>query len=261
MDLNDFNYVHIGNDYISKDLWVNIINDGNRTKPIGGLWTSPFNNVEGSISDWSDLLLETPRLLYGHSCDKGCLLKINAKSNICDFSNSQEVQRIIQMHNMLKSIDYEKLSTLYDGVFVSPYALSYQLRHGLFENWDVRTLLIFNLDIIESYMPITIEQRDVFFIAEMGTINTVGNFSRNYNYLCNLVNQLFEKELQNISYVNSYELKQKIIISEHKVYSSILKQIDFKINPKFDNFDIIRAALLNERHKQYVKIKNTSMVK
>lgn len=254
MNLKDFNYVHIGAKYISKDLWVNIIHEEETKKPIGGLWTCPFNNIAGSISDWTDFLLENENLFYRMPHDEGCLLKVNSKSNICRLDSDNAVQQIKQKHDMPVAINYEKLATLYDAAFVSPFSMSSQLRHTEFNNWNIRTLLLFNLDIIDSYAPITIEYKDYgFYIKEVEKLKIIEDTSKQYNLICDLANQLFEKRLQNTPTQDPYKLKQCIIRIEHDIYKYVLEQVNYQINSKFENSEIIKAILLNERHKHYKK--------
>jgi len=254
MSLNNFNYVHIGNNHISKELWMDVINNDKGSKPIGGLWTSPFNNIEGSISDWTDLLLEQPELIPHHPYEKGCLIKLKDNCNICYLTTTEKIKEIKKLHNM-ETIDFEVLSKLYDAIYVAPYSMNSTLRHSEFKGWNIRTLLICNLDIIDYYMPIIIEKKEGFIITETKDICTIKDPNEEYFIVCDIIKKLFENKLQKINYSNLTELRKKLQQLEQEIYHIIIEQVQDKISEQSDNYYIIKAILENEKHKQYEKRK------
>lgn len=254
MNLSNFDYVHIGNDKIIKELWLDIINVDNQTKPLGGFWTSPFNNIKGSISDWTDLIWENEERLSHFSYEHGCLIKLKDDANICYLSNDKEIYQIKQFYNMTQ-INYEKLSTIYDAVYVAPWSMGYDLRHGEFDKWSVRTLLIFNLDIIDCYIPIKIEKQKGFFITKTEDICAIKKPTELYYQICDNVRNLYNQKLNKIHFDNPLLLKQILEEIETEIYLTTSKKVTQKINDMVDNYYIIKAIIANEKHKQYQKRK------
>lgn len=250
MNLENFSFAHIGSNFIAKELQYNItyFQSPIYNKPIGGLWASPFYNVTGSISDWTDLMLEHSYLMNKFPHENGCLFNISNNSKICNLTTDEEINQIKEQYHM-NTINFEELSSYYDAFFIHPWTMSYDLRNKDFQKWKIRTLLINNLDIISNYLPITIYYNEGFYIQDIGELKTISNPSNEYYMLCDFVHQFYKNQLK-----DSFE-EAKIIKLEHEIYQLLLKQIDKKLHPKADNSEILKAILFNEKQKQYQKRK------
>ena len=151
------NLVTLGIDEIKKDQFNEIKNMKRGNKPWGGLWTSPIESEYG----WYDFV-KGEHYRKEHYLDKMTLITLKSDAKIYkidsveDFDLCPHLQERGAIFDKFKKIDFEKLSEDYDGVWITVKAIvDLENRHqdfmGDLYGWDVETVLLFNLDCIESY--------------------------------------------------------------------------------------------------------------
>lgn len=140
-------------------------------KPRNGSWAAPitqeFGDEEWPLFRYDELLGEVI------SGEKWLLNKfqfkstyeIDPNSKILIIDNDQMVEKLPlykdeKLSEMMEEdkyhIDFEKLATMYDGMYVRPEALTSAL-DDLFYGWDVNSLVVFNKDIIKNLESVPIE--------------------------------------------------------------------------------------------------------
>lgn len=223
-------YVHIGNNKIQKDLWYDVQNNGK--KPIGGLWTSPY--IEECICDWIENISMNPEQYINESITHGCFIKLNPNAKIC-YVQSEKKLREMKEYLGNSILDFEKLSKNYDLFYVNPEGLK------SFYHWTVRTMLILNINAIESYIPFDIGYEEVsssynhFFIKKMYDKKNVEEHTDSYYQIFNLY---LEKYASILSLTNKNIIKRKLleeckdIIKQQNLYGicdTIVENEIFKI--------------------------------
>ena len=155
------NLITLGIDEIRKDKFEKIKNMRRGNKPRGGLWTSPIDSIYG----WYNFV-KGERYRSDHYLDKMVLITLKPDARIYKIDSVEEfdlcphlkepLTMSQDMFSKFKKIDFEKLSKDYDGIWVTVKAIvDLENRHqdfmGDLYGWDVETVLLFNLDCIESY--------------------------------------------------------------------------------------------------------------
>lgn len=159
------NLITLGIDKIDPEKFEEVKNCFLRNKPKGGLWTSPENSKWG----WKDFVMsenyQEKRYLKNMTL---ITLKPTAKIYIikdidsylnCTLRNVMYEDQISELLTKHQYIDFEQLSKEYDALWVTEEAIeklgSIDLLGdfclGPLNGWDVETVLLFNLDCIESY--------------------------------------------------------------------------------------------------------------
>lgn len=238
MNTNNYEYAHIGNSDIKKEMYIEILNDN--AKPYGGFWACPNNKVEGSISDRTDYVLDNIDGKFLRYNEKyGCLFNIKPNSNILYLKKDIDVEEIKSKYSKGDYIDYEQISKHYDALFVNPYSLSQNLRKTEFNDWNVRSLLIFNLDCIEEYLPFEFKviKNIGAYITSIGDPKIVNQLPSNYYHIEYLVYQLFKKRI---------EKKQNTGIEEIKF--ELMEEFRNMLN--VDSYNMVESIIINEASKQ-----------
>lgn len=245
MNTQNYKFVHIGNFNIKKEMFIDILNDG--VKPYGGFWACPNNNIEGSISDRTDYILENLNgkfLRYNEN--RGCLFNLKETASILYLSTDDDVKKIKKEFSNGKYIDYEKISNIYDALYVNPYSFSYSLRQNEFYDWNIRSLVIFNLDCIEEYVPFEFEiiENKGTYITKIYESQHVKPLPTNYYYIRSIIYNLL-----------------KIKIGQQKTDKTInIEKIKFELMNELKNFvnassyDMVESIIINECTKQKKKI-------
>lgn len=246
-----YEYVHIGNKRIEKGQYLDIFNNpDNKFKPFGGFWASPFNNVTGSISDWTDIILENYEKFLHFNHTTGCLFNIDTSSKIYNLETNSDINNIKNNYYCKGYIDFEQISKEHDAIFLNPTS---SIKKYI-PTWGCRTLLIFNMDIITQTLPIEFLFKigKSFNITNYGTPSTINDLPTNFYQNKYLIYQLFIENLKKHDYENS---SNKIRILE-----TIKKElIDyFKKCLKEEDFHIIEAIIINQCTHQKKLIRKDS---
>lgn len=164
-------------------------------RPTGGLWSCVFNENDEYKSQWVKFccfnmnewltekcvkfkLKEDARILVLNSYEKVKSLASEYPRNVnevksdevkSDEIKSDEVESDETKSNLFdldkKYVDFEKLSADYDGIFVDfDWYRKFRLEHNeskqyshIFEQWNVSSLLLFNIDCIKEQESYTLD--------------------------------------------------------------------------------------------------------
>ena len=155
------NLISLGIDEIRKDQFKVVKNSRRSNKPNGGLWTSPIDSKYG----WYDFVVGE-QFRCDHYLNKMVLITLKPDAKILKISSAIDFdccpyinENLIFGHDIFskfRRIDFETLSMYYDGIWITLEAMEdLEERHkyvmGDLYGWDVETVLLFNLDCIESY--------------------------------------------------------------------------------------------------------------
>ncbi len=245
MNIENYKFVHIGSSSIRKELFIDILNDG--IKPYGGFWACPNNNIEGSISDRTDYILENQEgkfLRYDEN--KGCLFNLKENTSILYLLTDNDVKNAKEKWSNGNYIDYEKISKIYDAIYINPYSFSYNLRQNEFYNWNIRSLLIFNLDCIDEYVPFEFEiiPNKGAYIKKVEQPQKIKSLPPNYYCIKSLIYTLLKLKIE------------KQITSD----SINIEQTKFELMKEFKNildensYNMVEAIIINECTKQKRKL-------
>lgn len=245
MNTQNYKFVHIGNFNIKKEMFIDILNDG--VKPYGGFWACPNNNIEGSISDRTDYILENLNgkfLRYNEN--RGCLFNLKETASILYLSTDDDVKKIKKEFSNGKYIDYEKISNIYDALYVNPYSFSYSLRQNEFYDWNIRSLVIFNLDCIEEYVPFEFEliENKGAYITKIYEPQNVKPLPSNYYYIRSIIYNLLKIKIE--------QQKTDKTINIEKIKFELMNELKNFVNAS--SYDMVESIIINECTKQKKKI-------
>ncbi len=169
--MNNQKYITIGTKTITKELFRNVLRPLNNYYflPTGGFWSSPYD--EYNISPWFDYLIDNKSDYPEKNLNSASIFTLKDDTKILTIDNYERLKEIIEeypsYHHILNfykeqtskelSINYELLSKDYDGIYVNYKRFEYSRDTIIFNKWDVNTLLLFNLDAIDTYTSATIK--------------------------------------------------------------------------------------------------------
>lgn len=158
-------YITIGTKTITKEIFRNILRPLNNYYflPTGGFWAAPYNKY--TISPWFDYLIDNRDSYLEKRINNASIFTLKDDAKILTIDNYETLKKIIEKypsyHHLLNyyknqnsnelSINYELLSKDYDGIYVNYKNFEYSRDTIIFKEWDVNTLLLFNLEAIDNY--------------------------------------------------------------------------------------------------------------
>ena len=164
-------YIMVGTKIITKEIFRNVLRPLNNYYflPSGGFWSAPYN--EYSISPWFDYLIDNRSTYPEKDINSASIFTLKDNAKILTIDNYETLKDIIEKypsyHHLLNfykeqtnkelSINYELLSKDYDGIYVNYKNFEYSRDTIIFNHWDVNTLLLFNLDVIDNYTSANIK--------------------------------------------------------------------------------------------------------
>lgn len=201
-------FANVGTDVLRREYMNAIIDTEKVIKPAGGLWCTDF--IDSKYIPWLDYMLSEPKIFFRKSpidnpfSQDAVFVKVNKNAKIFQLSGNDQYHLFREQYGL----SYERLSEDYDGVYVDLvrcFGDSYEERMTHFNLFSISSLILFNLDVIDSYRRAKLE---------------IEPFDYDYEYEC----------------ISSYELKMDD--KEYKIeplsseYLSILEEIYLK----FKNF-------------------------
>lgn len=169
--MNKQKYIMIGTKTITKEIFRNVLRPLNNYYflPTGGFWSASYN--EYTISPWFDYLIDNHDAYSEKDIKSTSIFTLKDDAKILTINNYETLKDIIKKypsyHHLLNfykeqtnselSINYELLSKDYDGIYVNYKNFEYSRDTIIFKDWDVNTLLLFNLDAIEDYISANIK--------------------------------------------------------------------------------------------------------
>ena len=221
-------YLTIGTDHLLEEYRQKIMDSNVKCnlKPLGGLWLTKYDDKYPNYSSWMDYLLENIHIMYYKNkqtdlfLQKGVLVTLNNNAKIFELKDRESLAYLINNYQDNEGrISYEKLSRDYDGIDVSVYKIydANDLRTKMFlANYGVDSLVLFNLDVIESYRkvqieiePFDLEEKNSEYYYEIkidDEVHYINEVSKDYdNLLGNIVLELHDyilnkkEEYKNVS--------------------------------------------------------------
>lgn len=165
-------YIHIGSSTILQSNFRNILRplDNFSLSPSGGFYACEFKSFN-YISDWYKYLLSEIDIAKYKNLQDATVFTLKENANILIVEDYQTVSKLIkeypsyhqilsfpqQLNEKNTIFDFEALSRDYDGIYLNYKAFAYKGQTIIFDNWYVDTLLLFNLDCINSYYSASID--------------------------------------------------------------------------------------------------------
>lgn len=210
------NYLSIGTNYISKNLFQPIKN-GNGYKPYGGIWATIHNKEYINYNEWMDHILLNPYILFNIYKENpleipAVYITLNNNSNIFTLNSKETLTYLLNNYPLNDWINFEKLSKNYDGIYINILELARCTTKEQFNkllSYSVNTLILFNPECINYYQKTTIKINTTDFnpaSLEMG-----------YTININDKKEIIEKE--NIEIINLIERLKKYIKDNNLPYN------------------------------------------
>lgn len=267
-------YVTVGTKTISSNIFRRILRPLNNFafKPTGGLWASTFN--EYIISEWYDYIItESTDLMLYKNIDTASIFILKDDAKILKLESYDKVIELAKKypsyHHMLglcetltkqnAIFDFEELSKEYDGVYVDYYKINFSGEIETFKTWSINTLLLFNINCIDSYQSIDIIPQNPYDSEELPKIVSISDKkivskpSDIYMHLYQYTKKLF-KDLSifysNITDYNNYLEVITEIIKRCKIL--ITSEKEKEIKELFKILESEHIPLFNERQRETV---------
>ena len=246
-NLLDNEYLHNGTSIIYKELWSKIRMlplDSQYIKPIGGFWTIPYYQ---NYSEWIDYLFYHKKEEYYEAIkNDNLLIKLNNNSKLLtisdsnDFKNLRDSKLTLKLNtpihilnyfdyvNIYEIPDYEKISELYDAVYVKPCSDQSLLPYS------VSTMLITNPNAIDYFKPIKIdyyeEDASIYStVKSIGEPQKIQDLEENYIRLVEIIKNDLLKMITSNNKVCIDELETTLknkYINNEDTMNLIRKDID-----------------------------------
>ena len=262
-------YVHIGTNTISKELWLypqmdQIYKD--YIKPYGGLWTSHKN--KDTVCDWIEYKEEENKLEEIENL-KSSLIKFKENSKLLIINNTNDYNNL-KVSGFIKKlstpiiidkwyykliinelIDYEKISLFYDLLYVNDTA------HENLRNYSIKTMYALKPDCIDYYKPLIIDYNNHKILKKLNKIY-IEEPTKEYILFITYVKTLFK----NIN-DDSYEIYIKELYNESKRIIKYLKEnINLiKINQISNKNLLIETVVKNIYREKYLEKQKTLIKK
>lgn len=267
-------YVTVGTKTISSNIFRRILRPLNNFafKPNGGLWATEFNRY--IISDWYEYIITKDsylQILKSFKVAAVFTLKDNAKILTIDSCNqiNELAKKYPSYHHMLglcepltkqnAIFDFEELSKEYDGVYVDYYKINFSGEIETFKTWSINTLLLFNINCIESYQSIDIipqnpyDSEDLPKIVSISDSKLINKPSDIYIHLYQYVKKLFNELLILYPNVTDYNNYLEIITEiARRCKILITNDKEKEIENLYKILDSEHIPLFNERQRETV---------
>lgn len=171
-------FLTVGTSTITEDLFLPIQDsmDEYQIKPSGGLWLTSHNPNYLNYNEWIEYLINNQHLLYFKNASEdtfkkeGAIVTLKNNSKIYQLRTLKDLETLQSLFPHPYSIfSYEDLSNLYDGIYINKLSLGYELtKNGIydfsFDSFGVRTLILFNLGVIDFYQgaQINIDSESIY---------------------------------------------------------------------------------------------------
>ena len=158
-------YLSVGTDQLFAELYQPIKN-GN-PKPTGGLWATEYDPKYPNYNVWVEFLSIQPHILFYKRTNgnpfltPASLLTLNDDTKIFKLENQYQLDFLKKYYPSADNwIDFEKLSQDYDCLYIDIMLLYRDItpeEKSKIAEFNVSTLLIFNLDCIKHYQKAEVD--------------------------------------------------------------------------------------------------------
>lgn len=170
--MNNKKYVMVGAPIISKEIFRNVLRplDNYNFIPNGGFWASDYIDA-AEVSAWNKYLNQRREIAEAKDTTQSTIFTLKDNAKILTIETVEDIlalsKKYPSYHHILGYIeeiddrrttfDFEILSKEYDGIYVNYKKIYKENKTMVFKDWEVDTLLLFNLDCIKEYQraPIT----------------------------------------------------------------------------------------------------------
>ncbi len=218
MNFNDQEYVMVGAQIITKEIFRNVLRPLNNYsfKPNGGFWSARYLGGCMHISDWYDYLEDADYIASQKNTKDAVVFKLKENAKILTISSDEDIKKIAQKypsyHHILNYygeypnnenliFDFEELKKEYDAIYVN-YNLLYSFicknQNRSFNSWSINTMLLLNLNCIDHYSTIEIVRdkieatgRVFIYAIDKEKDRKIKPLSPYYSELYNLVEAIF----------------------------------------------------------------------
>lgn len=247
--MNNKKFIMIGSPIISIEMFRNILRPLNNYsfKPNGGFWACELLSNIGNISDWYTYLLEASSIARYKNLNQSTIFTLKDNANILIIDTDEKVKKLSKKyppyHHILSYykndtedytiFDYEKLSQDYDGIYVNVNKLSFKLQITTFNNWDVNSLVLFNLDCIKEYQttPIIFDINNPYSFPiidedKISEKKKIEEEHTEHKYLSEFTKELLQEQTNElkIDHFKNYDEYLTTIIERNKNIMTILEQ-------------------------------------
>lgn len=175
-------YLTFGKNIIDNSLFM-LIQDPpqGHIKPLGGLWCTEYSLEYPNYNEWLDFLNNHPSyFIHKYPLKtKALILTLKESSNIFILDSLEKLEYLKNNYTLDNNFSFEKLSHDYDGIYIKIF----KLNDKYIQEYDVNSLILFNLDCIDYYDQAIINFDADFFENEESTytINLTNNRIYNSN--------------------------------------------------------------------------------
>lgn len=159
-------YVMVGTKTITKEIFKPVLRPLNNHTyiPLGGFWSCEYKD-NFNISEWFYYMIDSGDSIDEKNIEEAVIFTLKDNARILVINDYEDLKKVISKypsyHHLLnyykdvtskeESINFELLSKDYDGISINYHNLFNSNKTAVFTNWAVNTLLLFNLDVIDSY--------------------------------------------------------------------------------------------------------------
>lgn len=240
------NYLSVGSNYISQELFLNIKNT-HKCKPSGGIWATVHNIEYTKYNEWVDFLCKYPHLLFYRHLENfynlpAVYLSLKSNASILTIDNTERINYLKTHYPFNNWIDFEALAKDYDGIFVNLSNLKYSNNPNIqkfVKDFSVNTLIIFNLECIDYYQKALIDLSKV----------SLGNASSFPEYTIKIESEKHIIGSPSIEILTLIEIIKKHIQDIHieinqESYEIIKSIFQDSINEVLKNHDVLEKDML-----------------
>lgn len=263
-------YITIGTKTITKEIFKSILRPINNYDylPLGGFWSCEYSPL--NISDWFDYVIDSGDSIEDKNMQEAVIFTLKDNARILVINNYDDLKNVISKypsyHHLLnyykeitsreESINFELLSKDYDGIFINYNNLSNPNNTLVFSKWSVNTLLLFNLDVIDSYTKADInfylpgsyyyyslkEEPNIYHIEEESIYHkNIYNFAKTvFNQLANTKNNFNNYDEYFTHLINCTKQTIEITIINKGEIATIIKE-----NLKKENIFVMEEDIIN----------------
>lgn len=263
-------FVTFGTSYICPELFKKTLPYPNNysTKPYGGLWLSFYDELNSN--EWLNYLSDKNTLFYKKFNGMGSIITLKDNARILYINNENDFNKIYNIFpnklSSFKLLDYQKLSKIYDGIFISAYAAN----SINYNDWCISSLNLFNINSIENFTPINLGYVNLLYDKEYYLTNEeekkkirqidyrfLSIYEKLKNDFWNTISLDFSEDVDiyyNELFHKVYDFVKNNIFNYSLVLDQILENEDLKKSNKSKE-DLIYTIMHNILYESYEKFK------
>jgi hypothetical protein len=153
-------YMNVGTDVLRREYWNPVMDSENKLKPVCGLWCT--EHKFDSYSAWIDYMLSAPSVFAHKTLNKDPFVQ---KAVVVSLKTGAKILTLrgeegTHLYKDVYGYSFEKMGEDYDGVYVdlgNVIGSTSDERYKIAKVYSISSLILYNLDAIESYRSATID--------------------------------------------------------------------------------------------------------